>query len=114
MPARPHLSIPTPGSRRADGAHDGSFRGFSGVDQRPDTVQSGQRVERHLGAVEPFLPQAGPRPEAPQNGRYAKGGRIGWLGHLPFFSGCTTAKIVTDSLADKSRYCTHDSCQARV
>ena len=88
---------------RADGAHDGPFRGFSGVDQRPDTVQSGQRVERELGAVEPFLPQASPRPEALQNGRYAEGGRIGWLGHLPFFSGCTTAKIVTDSLADKSR-----------
>jgi hypothetical protein len=53
--------------------------------------------------VEPFFPQASPRPEALQNGRYAKGGRIGWLGHLPFFSECTTAKIVTDSLADKSR-----------
>ena len=88
---------------RADGAHDGPFRRFSGVDQRPDAVQSGQRVKRELGTVESFLPQAGPRPEALQNGRYAEGGRIQWLGHLPFFSGCTTAKIVADSLADKSR-----------
>jgi hypothetical protein len=52
--------------------------------------------------MEPVLPQASPRPEALQSGRHAEGGGIEWLGHLPFFCGHTTAKIVTDSLADKS------------
>ena len=87
---------------RADGAHDGPFRRFPGVDQCPDAVQSGQRVQRQFGAVEPVLPQASPRPEALQSGRHAEGGGIEWLGHLPFFCGHTTAKIVTDSLTDKS------------
>ena len=64
-----------------------------GVDQHPDAVQPGERVQHQLGAAESFLPQADPRPEALQSGRHAEGGRIQWLGHLPFFAGARDGKI---------------------
>jgi hypothetical protein len=61
---------------RPDGAHDRPGGLLSRVDQRPDPVQSHQRVQRQLGAVQPVFAQAGPRPEALQGGCHADDGGI--------------------------------------
>ena len=52
------------------------FGRFSGSGQGSDAFRPRERIEQQLGTLKPFFPQAGPRPEALQSGRYAEGGRI--------------------------------------